>query len=173
MTVPSGQGWQMNLSYSATRQRPPTGSGVIEVDPNAKCNPFKATDPFAYQICVQANNAQASSSSTLFESTTRGGTFFRVPPQQGMQGSMSFHITDKWAASWSTTYDFVENNFASQIVSLQREMHDWDAVFAFTKAPNGNFAFNFFIALKAEPDLKFNYDRRDYPRGYTGRRLSQ
>ena len=172
LQVPSGQGWRLNLSYSATRQRAPVGSGVVTIDPTAKCLPFKVTDPLAYQLCVNANNAQAGSN-TLFESTTRGGTFFRVPPQQGVQGSMSFHITDKWAASWSTNYDFVEKNFASQIVTLQRELHDWDAVFAFTKAPNGNFAFNFFIALKAEPDLKFNYDRRDYPRGYTGRRLSQ
>ncbi|MBV6522686.1 MAG: LPS-assembly protein LptD [Gemmatimonadaceae bacterium] len=169
--IPSGQGWQLNLQYSATRQRPPVGSGVVALDPTAKCQPFKDTDPFAYQLCVTANSAQAGSS--LFENTTRGGTFFRIPPQQSMQGRMSFHITDKWAGSWSTTYDFVERNFASQVVSLQRELHDWDAVFAFTKAPNGNFAFNFFIALKAEPDLKFNYDRRDYPRGYTGRRLAQ
>jgi hypothetical protein len=169
MQVPSGQGWQLNLSYSATRQRPPVGSGVVTIDPTAKCDQFRTTDPFAYQLCVTANSTQAGSNS-LFETTTRGGTFFRLPPQQSMQGSMSFHITDKWAASWSTTYDFVENNFASQVVTLQRQLHDWDAVFAFTKAPNGNFAFNFFIALKAEPDLKFNYDRRDYPRGYTGRR---
>ena len=168
--MPSVQGWTLNLQYSATRQRPPVGSGVTQIDPTAKCLPFKNTDPFAYQLCVTANNAQAGAS--LYENTTRGGTFFRVPPQQSMQGRMSFHLTDKWAGSWSTTYDFVENNFASQVVSLQRELHDWDAIFAFTKAPNGNFAFNFFIALKAEPDLKFNYDRRDYPRGYTGRRLS-
>ena len=31
-----------------------------------------------------------------------------------------------------------------------------------TQAPNGNFAFNFFISLIAEPNLKFNYDRRTY-----------
>ena len=77
---------------------------------------------------------------------------------------MSFHLTEKWGASWSTTYDFVTRDFASHIVSLQREMHDWDAVFAFTRSPNGNFAFNFFIALRAQPDLKFNYDRRSYGR---------
>ena len=47
-------------------------------------------------------------------------------------------------------------------MSLQRDLHDWRAVFAFTQAPNGNFAFNFFIALKAQPDLKFDYDRRSY-----------
>ena len=71
-------------------------------------------------------------------------------------------MTPKWSAHWSTTYDFVENQFASHIVSLQRDLHDWRAVFAFTQAPNGNFAFNFFIALKAQPDLKFDYDRRSY-----------
>jgi hypothetical protein len=41
-------------------------------------------------------------------------------------------------------------------------MHDWRAIFAFTQAPNGNFAFNFFVSLIAEPNLKFNYDRRTY-----------
>jgi hypothetical protein len=47
-------------------------------------------------------------------------------------------------------------------VSLQRDLHDWRAVFSFTQSPNGNFAFTFFIALKAEPDLKFDFDRRSY-----------
>lgn len=173
MGIPSGQGWSVSLSYSANRQRPPVGTGVVDVDPAAKCEGFKQSDPLFYQLCVQNYNAQPTTSSTLFENTTRGGTFFRVPPQQSMQGSMSFHITDKWAAQWSTTYDFVAKNFASQVVQLQRELHDWNANFQFTRAPNGNFAFNFFIALKAEPDLKFNYDRRDYPRGYTGARLTQ
>ena len=36
------------------------------------------------------------------------------------------------------------------------------AIFAFTRGPNGNFAFNFFIALNAQPDLKFNFDRQTY-----------
>ena len=31
----------------------------------------------------------------------------------------------------------------SQIVSLQRDLHDWRAIFAFTQSPNGSFAFNF------------------------------
>jgi hypothetical protein len=47
-------------------------------------------------------------------------------------------------------------------VSLQRDMHDWRAIFAFTQAPGGNFSFTFFISLIAEPNLKFNYDKRTY-----------
>jgi hypothetical protein len=47
-------------------------------------------------------------------------------------------------------------------VSLQRELHDWRATFAFTQAPNGAFSFSFFIALKAEPDIKFDYHKNTY-----------
>ena len=75
---------------------------------------------------------------------------------------MNFHITPKWSTSWGTTYDFTAHQFGSQQVTLQRELHDWRSVFAFTKGPNGNFAFNFFIALNADPDIKFNYDKATY-----------
>ena len=51
------------------------------------------------------------------------------------------------------------------MVSLQRELHDWNAIFAFTQAPNGNFAFNFFIALKAQPELKLDYNKATYRAG--------
>jgi hypothetical protein len=75
---------------------------------------------------------------------------------------MGFHITPKWTATWGTTYDFTARQFASHSVSLQRELHDWRSIFAFSRGPNGNFAFNFFIALNAQPDLKFNFDRQTY-----------
>jgi hypothetical protein len=52
--------------------------------------------------------------------------------------------------------------------TLTRELHDWNATFAFMRAPNGNFTFNFHISLKAQPDIKFDWDTRDYPRGYSG-----
>ena len=76
-----------------------------------------------------------------------------------LNSNISFNLTAKWATQWQTTYDLERHEFASQIVSLQRDMHDWRAIFGFTQSPNGNFAFNFTIALKAEPDLKFDYNR--------------
>jgi hypothetical protein len=39
-------------------------------------------------------------------------------------------------------------------------MHRWRATFSFVKSPNGNFAFNFFISLRDQPDLKFQYDQQ-------------
>jgi len=75
---------------------------------------------------------------------------------------MSFNITPTWSATWGTNYDFQAQAFASHTVGLQRDLHDWRSTFAFTKAPNGNFAFSFFVALKAQPDLKFDYDKQTY-----------
>ena len=91
--------------------------------------------------------------------TTAGGPLYSIPPTTSINSNIAFNLTQKWATSWQTTYDFEHHEFASHIVSLQREMHDWRAIFGFTQSPNGNFAFHFTIALKAEPDLKFDYNR--------------
>ncbi|MEO7966575.1 MAG: putative LPS assembly protein LptD, partial [Gemmatimonadaceae bacterium] len=171
LQIPSGQGWKMNLSYSTQRQRPPTGSNIVSLDPTVVCQQYIAIQ-LSYDACVRQQQTTGSVNNP-FETTTRGGSFFRVPPTSNVQGGMSFHITDKWAGQWQTSYDLIRSEFASHVVSLQRALHDWDAVFAFSKSPNGNFSFNFFIALKAQPDLKFNYDRNDFPRGYTGSRSVQ
>jgi len=169
MQVPQGQGWKVNLSYSSTRQRPPVGDNVIDLDPTILCEQYRLSNPLGYEACVIQQQTSGSTTNP-FESTTNGGPVIRQPPQSSVQGSMSFHVTDKWAAQWQTSYDIERNRFASHVVSLQRELHDWDAIFAFSRSPNGNFSFNFFIALKAQPDLKFNYDRPQYPRGYVGNR---
>lgn len=167
LQVPSGQGWRVNLSYSSTRQRPPRGSNVQSLDPTIVCEQYRLINPLGYDACVRQQQTSGSVSNP-YESTTRGGTYFVSPPQSSVQGSMSFHVTEKWAAQWQTTYDVQRSEFASHVVSLQRAMHDWDAIFAFSRSPNGNFSFNFFIALRAQPDIKFNYDRPQFPRGYTG-----
>ena len=58
--------------------------------------------------------------------------------------------------------DFQRSEFGMQQVALVRDMHDWRANFGFTQAPNGAFTFTFFVALKSEPDIKFDYNRATY-----------
>ena len=170
LQVPSGQGWRLNLSYTGNRQRPPVGSNVADFDPKKQCDVFK-DDAFQYDLCVQRyNSGGLPLTGVLGNETTRGGIIYRIPPQANVNGSISFHVTDRWAAQWQTSYDVQTKEFAQHAVSLQRDMHDWDAIFAFTRATNGNFSFNFYIALKAQPDLKLDYNRPSFPRGYTGRR---
>jgi hypothetical protein len=159
--VPETQGWEANFTYSSERQRPPTGNGiVIYQDFTAQCAPLQP-NPIVYQQCLEQAAAQASNAVPVTNGIV-GAPFVRVPPRDNLESRMTFHLTPKWAGSWGTNYDFRAKKFGSQQVSLQRDLHDWRAIFAFTQAQNGNFAFSFFIALKAEPDLKFNYDKSTY-----------
>jgi hypothetical protein len=160
--VPTGRGFDASISLSANRQRPPGGDGrVVQYDPTLQCEALKA-NPIQYDVCVRNALVAPPVDYTQFSSTTAGGSFFRVPPQTSVNWRTSFDLTPKWAVQWSTSYDAVRKEFASHQVTLQRDLHDWRAMFGFTQAPNGNFSFTFFVSLKAEPDLKFNYDRASY-----------
>ena len=164
--IPSGQGWNVNLSYAATRQRPPFGANQIQqITVEQRCAKLLAanTNPFVLQQCLNLNGILpgADNNST---NVGAGSPIYINPPVRSLQVQTGFNLTPKWAAQYSTTYDAVRSQFASQTVSLQRELHDWRAIFNFTQAPNGNFAFSFFIALKAQPDLKFNFDQQTFRR---------
>ena len=157
----AGRGWQATVNFSSTRQRPIRGGDVVTLDPYEECEPYRGTP--SYDLCridVSSRTPGGQDPGIPIPRGTR--TFVRSPPRTSANTSLSFNVTPKWAAHWSTTYDFEEAAFASHVVSLQRDLHDWRAIFAFTQAPNGNFAFNFFISLKAQPELKFDYDRRSY-----------
>ncbi len=155
--IPSGQGWRLNLTFSSTRTRPPVGGNVITVDPLIACEPLKNLSTILYDQC--RNNPQNLPPTNPVQGTSLGGPVFVTPPVTNLQFQYSFNLTPKWAAMWSSSYDAEKQLFAAQVVSLQRDMHDWRATFSFTQAPNGNASFSFFISLKAEPEIKFNYDR--------------
>jgi hypothetical protein len=161
MALPSGAGWRLNLQYNATRQRRPRGGTQIVNDPATLCEGQKALGTFAYDNCLLQAIAAPPTGLTTGQSAI-GAPIFVSPPTQNVTANLSFNITPNWAAQWSTQYDAVRSRFSSQQVGLQRALHDWNAVFAFSQTPNGNFSFNFYIALKAQPELKFNYDRQTY-----------
>jgi hypothetical protein len=141
---------------------------VRDFDPRDQCQALQ--DQVLQTQCLnQFATGSPTSNGLPFNETTRGATLYRMPAQGNVNGSMSFHVTNLWSAQWQTSYDVVRSEFAQHAVSLQREMHDWDAIFSFVRAPNGNFAFTFNIALRAQPDIKLDFDRRDSPRGITGR----
>jgi hypothetical protein len=152
------QGWRATFSLTSSRPRPPTGPNVIAFDPTVRCQQVAAGNPFLLQTCLDQIRA-APTTDTPVGSTTFGGQAYRIPATTSLNSSINFSLTQLWSAGWQTTYDLERHEFASHIVQLQRELHDWRAIFAFTQSPNGNFAFNFSIALKAEPDLKFDYNR--------------
>ena len=156
------QNFTMSVTYTEQRQRPDI-VGATLLTPAAECAAAginQSLQPAAYQTCLTANLTNPYNPTTALGTGPRGSSVFITPPQRSLSLNTAFHITQKWAATWSTVYDAERKQFASNTVSLQRELHDWRASFNFTQSPNGNFAFSFNIALKAEPDLKFDYNRQ-------------
>ncbi len=159
MGLPAGQGFNASITFTKNQQRPIPGA--IPYDPTLQCVSLQQVNPIAYDLCVR--NALASPPvSPTNSTTTAGGSIIQLPGQMNIAFRTSFSLTEKWAASWQTNYDLELNQFGSQTLSLSRDLHDWTAVFGFTQAPNGNFSFTFFISLKAEQSVKFNYNRNDY-----------
>lgn len=158
--IPETETWQTAITFNSERQRPPVGGRVIDYDPAAVCAQY-ASNPPIYDTCKQ--NALLNPQTTVpINDPIAGGVFVRMPATETLNAQTTFHITPKWSANWGTMYDMVHNQFASNTVSLQRDLHDWRALFSFSQNPNGNFYFSFFIANKAQPDLKFNYDKPTY-----------
>ncbi|MEO7985257.1 MAG: twin-arginine translocase subunit TatC [Gemmatimonadales bacterium] len=82
--------------------------------------------------------------------------------RQSLGFSTNFSPTAFWSLSWSSQYNITDGRFESQVVRLERDLHEWRASFNFVRNPNGNFAFYFSIALTDLPELKFDYDQTTF-----------
>ena len=111
------------------------------------------------QFSLQRTRPQQARTDTL-------GNVISLPGLSGgnqqMSLSMAFSPTPHWTASWNTNYDFETKRFPQHYVRLERDLHRWHASFAFSRTASGNFAFNFYVALLDEPDIKFDYDQQSY-----------
>ncbi len=155
------QNWTSQISFTSSRQRPPVGGRVVNYDPTLICN-VSLANPVLYDLCRQQALLNPQTAVGNNNDPIGGGVFVRVPPRETISAQTAFHITQKWSASWGTLYDLANHAFASNQVTLQRDLHDWRAIFSFSQSPNGNSYFSFMIGNKAQPDLKFNYDKPTY-----------
>lgn len=106
-----------------------------------------------------------------FSSQQTRDTLATPPPPSSLSGgrqqmtlNMGFSPTPHWTASWNTLYDFDTRRFGQHYVRLERDLNRWHASFAFSRTASGNFAFNFYVALLDQPDIKFDYDQQSYLR---------
>jgi hypothetical protein len=156
----AGRGFNLSVQYTSNRQRPDLRGTIVSNDPTRLCNPTAFVgNPFGYDLCLNNARTNPTPGDTLAQGIV-GGVIFLTPPTRSLQLSSGFNVTQKWSVQWRTTYDAVRRQFASNDFQLQRELHDWRANFSFLASPNGNSAFSFFIALKAQPDLKFPFNRQ-------------
>jgi Tat protein translocase TatC len=81
---------------------------------------------------------------------------------QNLNITANFSPTPFWGLTWSTQYSITEGSFESQVLRLERDLHEWRAGFNFVRNPNGTFAIYFSIYLTDLPDLKFDYDQTTF-----------
>jgi hypothetical protein len=84
-----------------------------------------------------------------------------VGRSQMLNGTVSFQPTSLLAVSWTTAYDIEQQRFSDHMVSVMRDMYDWEATFGFRQAVNGNWTFRFEVSLKANRDLRFDHETRN------------
>ncbi len=87
---------------------------------------------------------------------------------QTLQGSFSFNPSEHWSADWNTSYDFEANRFLDHVVTLRRDLHEWEAIFGFRQTATGNWSFHFEVSLKANRELRFDFEQRSLERGGAG-----
>ena len=91
------------------------------------------------------------------------GSIFGQVDNQMLHGSLRMQPTQNWSVSWTTAYSLSAGEFADHMLTLSRDLHEWQANFHFLKAQNGNFSFEFRVQLRSAPDLKVEYEQRGRP----------
>ena len=150
-TLALGTPFTTGIQPNALSSRPP---GLGQLGPRAGSSAFNAS--IAFDLARQRPIDSAVARRT-------GQVVSVVPPQSTISGNISFQPTRHWSVSWETLYDIQKGQFASHVLRLVRDLHDWRATFSFVESPNGNVVFNFNITLIDQPEIKFDYDQRNLP----------
>jgi hypothetical protein len=79
---------------------------------------------------------------------------------QMLSASLSFAPTEHWSVRWNTSYDLEARRFNDHVVQLIRDLHEWEASFGFVQTATGNWSFSFEVSLRANQDLRFDYEQR-------------
>ena len=140
---------------------PPPPSYVAEAPGRARPGSFGSSDQ------VQRTGHTAFSSSfnfSLVRDRPEIPVKSRQPDRVSLGFSSNFSPTPFWSMSWQSQYNFTQHRFESQVIRLERDLHEWRASFNFIRNPNGNVVFYFNIALLDLPDIKFDYRQATLPR---------
>lgn len=145
-------------------------SGPEPAAPGPTPGPVQAPSPFGRPDDLRrgsaftsnqfyARGARGFSASVNYTLTRQRPTVSNPsPPTRSNIGlNTAFAPTRFWQVNWTTQYNGADKRFEAQQLNLTRDLHDWRATFAFTRSPNGNFAFSFLVTLIDLPDIRFDY----------------
>lgn len=76
---------------------------------------------------------------------------------QTLDADVAFQLSPNWGVTWNTSYSITDSEFGSHRINFRRDLHEWQANFSFYQTPNGNTAFEFYVELTHNRDLRFDY----------------
>ncbi len=85
------------------------------------------------------------------QALTIGQTYVRHGDYQ-ISGQLSLKPTRKWALAFAATYNVTRGEIVSRSLSLNRDLHCWEAVFSFNTLGN-EWVYDFMIRIKAIPEI--------------------
>ena len=173
MGVPAGRGWEWSLT---------TARNALATDrlrrgdrrPDRGLPAVHRRTSVLYDQCLQ-RRSNTSDNGDAGQPTTGGGTYFVTPPQQNAQSTRVPHHGEVGRAVVHH-YDFTRKEFASQLFSLQRELHDWHARCSRSRARRTatSRSTSHLAEGAARPQVRLRYARRiraDTPAFASERRL--
>jgi hypothetical protein len=80
---------------------------------------------------------------------------------QTMNGNINFQLSPNWSVNWATSYSLTDGEFGAHRINFRRDLHEWQANFSFYQTPTGNTAFEFYVELTHNTDLRFDYAERN------------
>ena len=79
---------------------------------------------------------------------------FETASTFSLRDNLTLNFTDHWTMTYSSIYDFKNNELVDQSMNLVRDFHCWEAVFNWVM--NGyRSGFYFRIGVREIPDIKF------------------
>jgi sec-independent protein translocase protein TatC len=170
----SGNTFERIFSLLRGQDGPPPEEGGLEAiggedpiqPPGSSLGPSTRLDRNFFTMATNAPRAAGFRATFNFDlQRTRplkdsAGNEIETPSNKVLGFSVQFSPTRHWNVTWNTQYNFTTSEFGQQVLRLDRDLHRWRVTFGFLRAPNGNVAFNFFISLTDQPEIRFQYDQQ-------------
>jgi hypothetical protein len=89
--------------------------------------------------------------------TFTGGQLIDDQALQTINADMRFQLSPQWSVTWATHYSLTDAQFAGHRIGFRRDIHEWQANFNFYQTPYGSTAFEFYVELLHNRDIRFDY----------------
>lgn len=157
--------WLSQLAFGADEEADPRQGGIVP-GPLEEPPADPASDGGSFTGNPQGTGGGPWRAAVSYEYSRpprnfTSGVAFPDNPVQTLNGTIDFQLTPNWTVNWGTSYSITDRDFGAHRLNFRRDLHEWQANFSFFQAPNGNTAFQFYVELTHNQDLRLDYGEQN------------